>query len=236
MEHSNKYIFIYSTILVVVVAAVLSFTAYTLKPIQKKNVEIEKKQDILKSVGIASTPQNAEELYNSYIKEALVVNTQGEIVEGNAFTMKLKEIYNTPRNERTLPLYKAAKGDSTFLIIPLRGKGLWGPIWGYISFLENKKDAVAYNKVYGVTFDHKGETPGLGADINKGWFQAPFKNKSIYDENGNFVSVKVLKGGAAPEDPHGVDAISGGTITSVAVQSMIDTCVSSYKAYLNKKN
>jgi Na+-transporting NADH:ubiquinone oxidoreductase subunit C len=236
MEHSNKYIFIYSTILVVVVAAVLSFTAYTLKPTQKKNVEIEKKQNILKSIGITSTPADAEALYESYIKESLVINTNGEITEGDAFNMNMKEVYNTPRQTRKLPLYKAVKSDSTFLIIPLRGKGLWGPIWGYIAFLENKNDAVAYNKVYGAIFDHQSETPGLGAEINKDWFQDPFKNKAIFDASGKFVSIEVVKGGASPENQHGVDAISGGTITSKAVQAMIDTCVSSYNAYITQKN
>jgi Na+-transporting NADH:ubiquinone oxidoreductase subunit C len=75
----------------------------------------------------------------------------------------------------------------------------------------------------------------LGAEINKPEFQNMFKNKSIFNKDGEFVSIKVIKGGAPAGSINGVDAISGGTITSVAVQAMIDTCVSSYNGYLTKK-
>ena len=97
-------------------------------------------------------------------------------------------------------------------------KDLWGPIWGYVSFQKGRncsqQDKPHFNTIYGVMFDHKGETPGLGAEINQPFFMNPFRGKQIFDEKGDFVSVEVVKGGADPSSLHQVDAISGGTITS----------------------
>ena len=106
------------------------------------------------------------------------------------------------------------------------GKGLWGPIWGYIA-LESDKNTVA-----GASFDHKGETPGLGAEINQGWFQEPFVGKKIFDESGDYQSIRVIKGGAPEGDKHGVDAISGGTITSNGVTEMLVRTLKIYEPYL----
>jgi len=125
---SNTYTFIYASVMVVVVAAVLSFAALQLKPLQNKNKEIEKKQYILKSVNIASTPENAENLYKQMIIESYVVNTKGEKVEGDAFTVDMtKETVKAPE-KRKLPVYifQNKEGEQK-IIIPVRGKGLWDP-------------------------------------------------------------------------------------------------------------
>ena len=87
------------------------------------------------------------------------------------------------------------------------------------------------NTVSGASFGHKAETPGLGAEINTEDFQKQFVGEKIFDESGNFVSVKVIKGGAAPEDLHGVDAVSGGTITSNGVTEMLRRTLASYIPY-----
>ncbi|HRW22050.1 MAG TPA: NADH:ubiquinone reductase (Na(+)-transporting) subunit C, partial [Bacteroidales bacterium] len=114
-------------------------------------------------------------------------------------------------------------------IIPLSGKGLWGPIWGYIALNEDM------TTVFGATFSHKSETPGLGAEIETDWYQQKFSEKKIFDENGDFVSIKVVKGGAPPDNIHGVDAISGGTITSNGLEDMLFDCLKLYEPYLNNK-
>ena len=87
------------------------------------------------------------------------------------------------------------------------------------------------NTIAGAVFDHKGETPGLGAEINTGWFQEPFIGKTIFNEEGEFVSVEVVKGGADPSSMHQVDAISGGTITSKALEEMMIDCLAGYVAH-----
>ena len=114
-------------------------------------------------------------------------------------------------------------------IIPLRGTGLWGPIWGYIS-LDNDM-----NTVYGAVFDHKAETPGLGAEINRDFFEKPFNGKRIFDLEGDFVSIAVVKGGAKENDYHGVDGISGGTITSDGVTAMLKERLDKYLPYFENK-
>jgi Na+-transporting NADH:ubiquinone oxidoreductase subunit C len=108
------------------------------------------------------------------------------------------------------------------------GKGLWGPIWGYIAL---KSDL---NTIYGIMFDHKDETPGLGAEITKPWFREQFEGRKIFDDEGNFVSVAVVKGGAEPNNPHQVDAITGATLTSKGVDRMLRTCLQDYVNFIKK--
>jgi Na+-transporting NADH:ubiquinone oxidoreductase subunit C len=154
----------------------------------------------------------------------LVIN-QNKTKEGiEAFDVDLaKEIKKDP-TERDAPLYVAEKDGTTFFIVPLRGKGLWGPIWGYVALKED------VNTVFGAIFDHKTETPGLGAEISTPVFMDQFQNKKILDTEGSFTGIEVRKGDA--QGDYQVDGISGGTITSVGVQDMIDDCMKSYIDFL----
>jgi Na+-transporting NADH:ubiquinone oxidoreductase subunit C len=228
-DFSNRYIFIFATVMVGVVAALLSTAAMVLQPKQEKNREIEKKRNILASVRIESDRTNAADLFGKTIRESLVINTKGEVVENvDPFTIDLRSEQKKPVETQNLPLFIASlEGDRELIIIPLEGKGLWGPIYGYISLEADM------STIYGVTFDHKGETPGLGAEINTSWFEDMFTGKKIF-ESDRFVSVKVVKGGAPEGDNHGVDAVSGGTITSVGLQDMLHDCLIKYKEYLIK--
>jgi Na+-transporting NADH:ubiquinone oxidoreductase subunit C len=227
-DFNNKYIFTFSIIMVVSVAILLSLAAMLLQPRQEKNIEVEKKMNILSSINIQSSKTDAVELFDKYVRESYVINTNGKRVEGvDAFTVSLKNEEKKPLEEQYLPVYIAVidSGD-TLHVFPLEGKGLWGPIWGYVSF-KNDLSTIA-----GVNFDHKGETPGLGAEINTTRFEKQFINKTIYD-NGKFVSIKVIKGGAKPGDTHGVDAVSGGTITSKGLEAMVHDCLIKYEKYIN---
>jgi len=224
---SNTYIFTFSFIMVVVVALLLSMAAMQLKPFQDKNVEIEKKQNILASIRIKSSVTDAVEKYAKYITDSYVINNQGIKQESvDAFTIDLKAELGKPAANRLLPVFVGTLDNQTkAYVMPLRGKGLWGPIWGYISLQPDM------NTVYGTVFDHQGETPGLGAEISTEWFQKPFFGKTIFKDSTEFVSIKVLKGGARKDDPHAVDAISGGTITSKSLEAMLDSCLVQYKPF-----
>jgi Na+-transporting NADH:ubiquinone oxidoreductase subunit C len=228
-EFSSKYIFIFSSVMVIVVAIFLSLAATLLQPRQAKNLEIEKKKSMLESIGIASTPETTESLYDKYIKESFVLDSKGEEVKGvNAFDIDLRLEQKKPLEQQYLPVFKGTPDDGEqVIILPLEGKGLWGPVWGYVSL---KSDM---NTIYGVTFDHKGETPGLGAEINTTSFEHMFLGKKIFEE-GKFVSIGVLKGGARADDPHAVDAISGGTITSKGLEKMLKEGIGKYNDYLLK--
>lgn len=235
-KNSSGFTFIFSSVMVIIVAVLLASAAIVLGPYQSKNVRLEKMQNILSSVGIKATRDEAEKLYNQYVKEQLVLNSKGEPVAEkiSAFDIDLKKELDKARkgkaDEQLFPLFVFNKDGKLYYIIPVRGKGLWGPIWGYIA-LEGD-----LNTVYGASFGHKGETPGLGAEIETEEFQKQFKGKKIFDEAGNFVSVHLIKGGAAPEDPHGVDAVSGGTITSTGVSEMLQRTIRSYLPYFKTIN
>lgn len=170
-KNGNSYTFIYASVMVVVVAALLSAAAISLKPKQVKNAEIEKKQNILASVHIEATATDAESLYEQNIQKAYVVNAAGEEVAGDAFTVDLKKERSKPLEQRILPVFECQTPEGLKYILPLRGTGLWGPIWGYLALNED------LNTIYGVNFDHQGETPGLGAEINTPAFQEPFRGK-----------------------------------------------------------
>jgi len=226
---SNLYTFVYASIMVILVALGLSLTYIKLKPLQQQNILKEKQQSILKSIGVTCSRDQAPELFKKYIVDSYVVNVEGEKVPGvDAFSVNVAEQVKKPLKERLLPVYVAKKDGKTYYIFPVYGKGLWGPIWGYVALEDD------LNTIYGVTFDHKGETPGLGAEIATDWFQAQFKGKKILDENGNFVSIAVVKGGAPEDDPHAVDAISGGTITSKGLEAMLRDCLSAYVNFIKK--
>jgi len=228
---------------VLIVATLLALMATALKPAQEKNIEIEKKQNILASLRIASTKSDAEQLYNKFITDKYTLTVDGKRVNNvDPFYINMKEDLKKNITRRDLPLFVSVKNDTTFVVIPVYGKGLWGPIWGYISLMPAAKDttealeSLKYNKIYGAFFDHKSETPGLGAEIAQPFFQKQFRGKSLFNAEGIFQGIKVVKGGANPGATNEVDAISGGTITSKGVQAMLDTCLVSYRNYLKSKN
>ncbi|MDY0141130.1 MAG: NADH:ubiquinone reductase (Na(+)-transporting) subunit C [Bacteroidales bacterium] len=231
-RNSNKYTFIYAVIMVIVVATILTFVAVSLQPFQKKNVELEKKKNVLAAFNVESNPDNVESLYKEIIVEVFAINVEGEKLDNvDAFKINLKDELRKPPADQQWPIYvaKTQDGDLKY-IFPLYGKGLWGPLWGYISFYED------LNHVFGVYFDHKSETPGLGAEISTAEFQKEFIDKSIFDENGNFVSIDLIKTDASNNN-HAVDAVSGGTITSYGLRDMLKTCLSAYLKFIenNKK-
>ena len=225
--NKNSFTFIFTTIMVVVVAVLLSFTYIKLKPYQDRNIELEKKQNILSSVGITVDRDNVEAKYSTYIKSEIVLNNKGEEVEGSAFDVDLGKESKKDVNTQLLPLFISEVDGATRYIIPLRGKGLWGPIWGVIALEDD------VNKVYGAVFDHEKETPGLGAEINTPMFQEPFAGKTIF-EGEVFTPIKVIKGGPKEGDMHAVDGISGGTITSNGVSDMLSERLNMYLPYFNK--
>jgi Na+-transporting NADH:ubiquinone oxidoreductase subunit C len=221
---SNTYTFLYASGLVIIVAAVLSFTAISLKDRQDQNIRVAKKIEILKSVNVESTAIDAEAKYEELIKTTYVLNCKGEQVEGNAFDIDLSKEVKKSTAERHLPVYIYSDAGDEKFILPVMGKGLWGPIWGYIALNEDK------NTIFGATFSHKSETPGLGAEITLPAFQDQFKGKLIQKDNK--VYFEVAKGKADPDDKNAVDGITGGTLTSKGLEAMMNQCLSAYDIFL----
>ena len=241
-KQSNTYIIVYSVVLVVVVAVALAFTAMKLQVTQQRNVEIEKKTDILNSAGLYKEEPGAdknaavEAQYNTYIKQSFLVNAQGEEVQSADPAAEALKVLNNmkaalaePEAERELPVFISEDGEKKNYIFPVYGAGLWGPVWGYIAMNSDLKT------ISGAVFAHKSETPGLGAEIATPAFGNQFIGKSIF-KDGQYVGIYVLKGaGSSQGNDNAVDAISGGTITSRAVQAMIIDNLKFYLPYILKQ-
>ncbi|MDE5709143.1 MAG: FMN-binding protein [Alistipes sp.] len=214
--NSNLYIIVYSTVMVVVVALLLAVAALSLQARQNANELNEKKESILASLSAA------DRSYDEFV-EGHVLDAQGNRVDdGDVFTM-LNDLQGSFDAGR-YPIFEAEDGR---VVIPVTGSGLWGPIWGYVA-LEKDMDTVA-----GIIMAHKGETPGLGAEIATAKYQSQFVGKKLF-EGDEFVSVLLRKGGA--KDPaHEVDAITGGTKTSDGVTAMLRTSLSHYLPLLRAR-
>ncbi len=231
-KQSNVYTIVYITVMVIVVGAALALTAMSLKDKQTENAQADKMKQILMSVRIASDRASVVDDYHRYITSTLVVNEQGDTIEGaDAFALNVAVEAKKPAAERELPVYVCTLPDAGVkYIIPLAGMGLWGPIWGYVSLDDD------CTTVYGAFFDHQGETPGLGAEITKSAFTDQFRGKQMFKDD-QFVPVTVVKKGQVPQGNQDyVDGISGGTITSKGVAAMLDDCLSPYKAFLESKS
>jgi Na+-transporting NADH:ubiquinone oxidoreductase subunit C len=191
--NSNVYTILYACVLVIVVAFLLAFVASALKPTQDANVKLDTKKQILSALNIRDLDNAAAEAkYNEVI-------TEGEL---------------------NSPVLKANVDGEEKLIVAVKGAGLWGPIWGWISI---NKDG---ETVYGTFFNHESETAGLGARIKEQWFQDGFMGKKIY-QDGN-VALGVYKQGKAPASlstDYYVDAVTGATLTSNGVNDMIQKCL-----------
>lgn len=230
-KQSNTYTLLYIIVLVVVVGAALAYTAMALKPLQTENANADKMKQILAAVHITANKGDVTSTFDKYITRQLVVNSQGETVEGiKAFDVNVeRQSKEADAAKRLLPVYECTLADGEVkYILPVYGAGLWGPIWGYVAV-----DADG-NTVYGAFFAHQGETPGLGAEIEKPAFSDQFNSKLSLWHNGVFTPVEVVKAGQKPLNPNAdyVDGISGGTITSKGVGTMIDNCLTPYAAFL----
>lgn len=227
--HSNRYTLLYASGLSVVTAILLAVAAEALKPAQEANVALEKKANILRSVRLDfDDRRQIEQTYAERVRE-LVVDGSGNVINGATVAdLDAEATPPTDPKQHRMALYEYTHEDGKkYYVVPLRGTGLWGPIWGYVSLAND------FDTVYGAYFDHKGETPGLGAEIAETPFQEQFQGKKIRSSDGQFVSVRVLK--AADKTPvgadHRVDAISGGTITSRGTDLMLRDGIQPYLPY-----
>ncbi|MDE5870120.1 MAG: NADH:ubiquinone reductase (Na(+)-transporting) subunit C, partial [Muribaculaceae bacterium] len=197
-----------------------------LRPAQLENIANDTKKQILASALIVpKSGESIKELYQNHIKKEIIVNSKGETVEGNALDVNVSMEVKKPADERLLPVFECETAAGRKYIVPVYGAGLWGPIWGYVAFDANG------NTIYGAYFAHQGETPGLGAEIEKPAFQDQFRNKDIFASDGSFQSVQVVKKGQEPATGAYVNAISGGTITSQGVAKMLENSLQPYTAF-----
>ena len=229
--NKNSYTSTYAAIMGVIVALLLALVSGALKEKQTSNVKLDKKKQILSSLNISTEGKDAEALYNQYITAGMVVNSKGEVISDSrekAFEIDIAKELSKPMEKRELPVYVATVEGKSKYILSLRGAGLWGPIWGYVAFNDDK------NSVFGTFFSHASETPGLGAEIAYKKFQNEFVGKKIKDADNKFVSIAIVKPGQNAEGKDYVDGISGGTITSKGVETMLLNSIGQYESFLQQ--
>jgi len=241
----NSYTVIFAIGMVLVVGTLLAFLAGSLKPTIDENKRLEKQQNILYVMGINNNEEGsanfistdeAPELFKKYITQQLVIEN-GEVKEDDqAYLIDVKKEQTRAKagKARRLPLFVGEKDGKKFYIAPIRGKGLWDAIWGYIAMDENMV-------IQGAYFDHKGETAGLGANIKQRYFMDDFTGEHLLSESGEFVGITVSKTNADPlntdKQDYEVDAIAGATITGDGVSAMIKKDLRLYVPYFkNLKN
>ena len=222
--------------------SLLSFTRMKLGPIQKVQVEIDTKKKILGAVMDISTLSSDEvlELYNEKMSSVVLDISGNEVLASDGEKLIAEEIniqknYKIEKNDRDYPVFMFSDNGNTvdYYIFPMFGNGLWDWISGFVAL---DKDL---NKVVGVAFDHKAETPGLGARISSNEIQDRYKGKEIFDDLGNLVSVRMLKKENNAElDDHEVDGMSGATITANGLNDMLKNYLDCYLPFIikNKKN
>ena len=245
MQQSNGYIITFSIILTVVLGLLLSGTSQVLGPIQKKAEDLDNKKQILGAVMApqelkALKPEEVLSYYESRIASK-VVDIEGKEVadsDGNpivAETVNVGKNYKKAPADRLYPIFiyheEGNEEAAISYILPVYGAGLWDEIWGYVALQTD------LNTIEGVTFSHKGETPGLGARITENGVQARYQGKKIFDDNGQLQAVIMQKGEGKDYDgeEHKVDGLSGATITANGVNDMLKNYIGHYQPYLEKR-
>jgi Na+-transporting NADH:ubiquinone oxidoreductase subunit C len=231
--------------MVIVVGSLLAFAASSLKDRITENKRIEKQQNILYAMGVNANEDGSmafvskdvvSEEFSKYITKQLVIQDGNVIEDKNAYLIDVKKekaLAKEAGYSRRLPLFIGEKEGKSFYVAPIRGKGLWDAIWAYVAMDENMI-------VQGAFFDHKGETPGLGANIKQRFFMDDFIGEHLMAD-GAFKGIAVAKGNADPKNANKtdneVDAIAGATITGDGVSAMIKSDLKLYVPYFqNLKN
>ena len=231
-KNSNSYQIIYSAVMVLLVGTVLAFVYMALKPKQDENIANDQRKQILEALKVSADDSNVKELFDTHITKEFIVNSNGDVIDSaknSAFNVDMKNNIKLDSAERKLPVYQCVTADGqTKYILPVYGAGLWGAIWGYVAVDDDG------STIYATSYSHASETPGLGAKITEPGFRSSFEGKKLF-KDGIFTSVDVLKKGQKNTDGADyVDAISGATITSRGVKSMLQDCLKYYDGFLKK--
>ncbi|WP_178983525.1 Na(+)-translocating NADH-quinone reductase subunit C [Winogradskyella helgolandensis] len=242
----NSYTIIFAIVMVLVVGSILAGLASGLKPLVDANKRFEKQQNILYAMGInanegtsdvafISTDKVEDEFTSTITKQYVIEGTKvSEDSEAYLIDIKKEEAKaKDPSYTRKLPLFEGEKDGQPIYVIPIRGKGLWDAIWGFVAVDKSMT-------VQGVFFDHAGETPGLGAEIKQRYFMDDFAGEHLLNDAGVYGGINVAKGNADPKnerkDDNAVDAIAGATITGDGVTAMIKKDLKMYVPYFKTLN
>jgi Na+-transporting NADH:ubiquinone oxidoreductase subunit C len=256
-KNSTVFTFTFAIVMVVIVGVALAFTSLSLKDLQNANKADKKMMNILGAIRVEATRDNAQELFGKYVEERISIDVNGNVVntatgpikagdKSDPFNIDVQKDYrsnvkrvvkvNKGQPETMMkdiealglnfPVFKCNVDGKITFVVPVVGTGLWGPIWGFVALEED------YQTIYGATFDHQGETPGLGAEIKEAAFYDQFIGKEL--NKGSEKLIEVVKAGI-PSTDYRVDGITGGTITSKGVEEMVNRTFEIYNRYFQTK-
>ena len=244
-KDKNTYTMIFAVIMVLVVGTLLAGFSSGLKPMIKANEKFEKQQNILYAMGVNDNVGSGDvafiatdrvaDAFNTYIKEQLVIEGATASQNDNAYLIDVKKEGAKAKKagyQRKLPLFIGEKDGNKLYIMPVRGKGLWDAIWGFVAVDKSMT-------VQGVYFDHKGETPGLGAEIKQRYFMDDFQGEGFLVD-GQFAPITVAKGNNDPKNnlknDQEVDALAGATITGDGLSAMLKKDIRLYVPFFKTLN
>jgi Na+-transporting NADH:ubiquinone oxidoreductase subunit C len=222
----------YAAILTIVCGGLLAIASEGLKERQQANIELERKSNILSTVMQVGKNVDVAAEYDKRVK-AFVVDYAGNEVAGvSPASVNIEAEYKKPAEKRLLPVYEFRNADNQqleYVVLPVHGFGLWDKIWGYVALQAD------LNTIQGTVFQHKGETPGLGARIASAEIQDRYKGKKVF-EGEQLASVEMMKGEGNDysADPHKVDGMSGATLTGKGVNNMLKDYLACYSNYIKK--
>ncbi|HEX4944990.1 MAG TPA: Na(+)-translocating NADH-quinone reductase subunit C [Usitatibacteraceae bacterium] len=236
---STRYTILFATAVCVVCAMLVSVAAVSLQPRQKANARLYMEKNVLVAAGLARPGQDlgvrdVEKYFEKDIRARLVDLATGELlpegkIDPRAYDQRAAR--NDPVSSRVAPAnaagigrlpkygvaYFVMKGDQAEqVVIALEGLGMWGTVYGFLAL---DRDG---NTLRGLTYYDQKETPGLGGEIGNPAWQALWKGRRAYDDQG-IPRITVIKGQAGPpdKDPLRVDGMSGATITSNAITRLM---------------
>jgi Na+-transporting NADH:ubiquinone oxidoreductase subunit C len=214
--------------MVVIVAFLLAFVSSSLKPIQDKNVELDKKKQILAALNIRNV-EDVEAEYNKVVKADMVINANadtlklGENKDQDGFKVENKDL--SPENP---PLYVCEVNGEVKYVVPMLGRGLWGGLWGYMAVNDDCKT------IFGAYFSHESETAGLGSPIAEQPFQKRFKGMQLFAEGDSTnVALTIVKKGQVKSPKTEVDGLTGATLTTKGAAAMVTDGLQQYINFFN---
>ena len=244
-EKKEMNVYLYVFMLTAVTAFILSLLFTNLNPVFVANKAEAKKKAILSCVPDSLDLSSKEKISEAYQQITMyAVSAEGNAYQGDSISLQTinamaiggakpyknlaeLELANEEKKEaadRVYPVYKYESSTSKYYIVAIRGNGLWDKIWAYVALEAD------LNTIAGIYFDHKAETPGLGAEIKDSKaFKQQFIGKKVFD--GSKVAFTVLK--RIKKGDYFVKGIAGATITSDGVTDMFASGMDYYKSHFS---
>ncbi len=219
--------------LCVVCSVLVSGAAVILKPAQQANAQEDRQRNILAAAGLLKDGVPVAEQFADITPRVVDLRT-GEFssdVDSEAYEPVQAAKDPDLSQELSAEEDKASIGrredyglvylvggseNPDQVIVPIRGAGLWGQMYGFLALQSDLKT------VSGIGFYEHKETPGLGGEVdNPGW-KSQWPGKTAYRDGD--VAIQVVKGTVdknSERAAYTVDGLSGATLTTRGVNNLV---------------